>query len=141
MLRGVEFIGEAEDLFMNLESVMEILGHDWCADDIYTYMNEFREGKYSGQELKNALPELAEQVFVRLRRYPEGSAIDQIDTYEEYLESPSDVIILFYDGGYCQIYAKDEEITHRLYKLAARHEFEDIEYVYDENDGRTGMHF
>lgn len=120
---------------------MNLLGYDWYIDDVYTCLNEFREGRYTAHELKDALLELSMQSFVRLRRYPKGAEITEIDTYEEYLEGPCNVIILFYDGGYCQIYAKDEAVTHNLYRVAEKYRFEDIEYVYGWNDGRTRMHF
>ena len=137
MLRGISFIDNADKLFLNLESAMDISGHDWYVDDIYG--NDYREGRYSAQELRDALPDISEFCFVRMRRYPVGACISAIMTYDEYLQSQCDVLILFYDGGYCQIYSKDEAVTHKLYGLAEQYGFDNLKYVSDENDSRTGM--
>lgn len=54
--------------------------------------------------------------FVRIRRYTVGSAVGSVDTYEEYLKDDCDMLILLYDGGFYEIYAKDESLSENMYK-------------------------
>lgn len=115
--------------------------YDWFIDDVDCNDLPFREGRYSRSELKAALPKLADLSFARIRQYPIGAAIDKIDTYNDYVQSDCELLALFYDGGFYELYAKDEALLHRLFQFASEHGFEQIEFKSEANDSRNRMFF
>lgn len=142
MLRGVSFQdGNAEVFFRSLNELMDISMYDWCIDDVELNYFYYRPGRYSGSELKNALATLSSLSFVRIRRYPIGAPVDDIDSYEDYLESDCDMIILFYDGGFYETYEKDEDMIRNMFKFCIENGFKKVEVVDDHNDCRSCMHF
>lgn len=144
MLRGVSFESDhAGNFFPYLEKLMDVAKYEWYVDDVDLNYIEFRPGRYSGSEFKEALEELAGLSFARVRRYPVGSEVREMNAYEDYLQSDCSFLLLFYDGGYYQVYAKEEALTHRIYHLCAEmdQEFDHAEYVDDDNDERTRMFF
>ena len=142
MLRAVSFVGNyAENVFLHLMYLTGITEHEWYVDDVEFNYVYFREGRYSGDELKNALEDLSRLSFARIRRYPLKTDIDTIDEYKDYVESECDSLLLFYDGGYFEFYSKDVDTLHTIFKFGVENGFERIEYVDDANDVRTWMHF
>lgn len=142
MLRGVTFQWDrAEDFFLNLALLMDVITYDWYVDDIDLNGFEFQSGKFSGAAFKNILCKLSLLSFVRIRRYPIGSAVNDMDTYQDYLESDCDMLVLFYDGGFYELYEKDEDLIHRTFQLCAEKGFDQVEYTTDENDQRYRMYF
>ncbi len=142
MLRGVRFTGNGGgDFFPNLDSLMDVSMYDWYIDDVDLNYLYYRDGRYSGLEFQKALSELPALSFARVRRYPVGLDVNPIDTYEEYLASSCDVFILFYDGGYYDVYTKEEDLSHRTYQLCVERGYDDVEYIEDGKDGRYRMHF
>ena len=141
MLRGVDFRAKAWDVFPNLANVMDVLAYDWYIDDVDMNYFKFQSGRYSGREFKNALAEITELSFARIRRYPIGANVCEINCYEDWRKSACDLLILFYDGGFFEIYAKEEKLIHEIFKLCRKTNLEHIEFLTDENDVRTHMYF
>ena len=54
------------------------------------------------------------------------------------MESKSEKVGLVADGDYIQIYAKDQKVIELMYENALNQGFY-VEYVTDENDGRTRL--
>ncbi|PGV60602.1 hypothetical protein COD94_19685 [Bacillus cereus] len=77
-------------------------------------------------------------IFADLKAYPKGEAAVDIETYEEFKESKCEVVILVVDSQYIQIYAKDQKAIKLMYENAMNQGFY-VEYVTDENDGRTRL--
>ena len=142
MLRGVSFKWDcAEDFFSVLNQLMDVAAYDWSIDDVELNDFEFPSGRLSGEAFKNVLCELSRLSFARIRRYPIGSPVHNMNTYEDYLESNCDVLILFFDGGFYELYEKDEDLIHRTFQLCTKKGFDRVEYTTDENDGRYRMYF
>lgn len=142
MLRGIEFQQDnAEKFFLHLDELINIAMYDWFIDDVDCNDLPFQEGRYSGSELKAALPKLADLSFARIRQYPIGAVIGKIDTYSDYAQSDCELLLLFYDGGVYELYAKDEALLHRLFQFASEHGFEQIEFKSEANDSRNRMFF
>ncbi|WP_433774232.1 DUF2691 family protein [Bacillus wiedmannii] len=77
-------------------------------------------------------------IFADLKAYPKGEAAIDIETYEEFKESKCEVVVLVVDSQYIQIYAKDQKAIKLMYENAMNQGFY-VEYVTDENDGRTRL--
>lgn len=141
-MRGVTFEeGSAEKVFGNLSELMDVVQYDWYIDDLDLNYIGFRSGKYGGEAFRNVLGELSELSFARIRRYPVGAQIDRIDTYEEYAESNCGFLILFYDGGFFELYEKDEALVAKTMDFCLKHAFENAEYIDGAPGGRKDMHF
>ena len=147
MLRGLGFLCEPDLFFNSLPSAMDLTAYDWYIDDVEWNYFYFRPGKYTGKEFLSSLSDFSCLSFVRIRRFPTGTEEDfmksqPMDTYEEdFLNGACDLLILFYDGGFTEIYAKDENLTHRMMDVFGKAGVQKLEAKYDYNDGRTGMSF
>ncbi|UYW68958.1 DUF2691 family protein [Bacillus cereus] len=77
-------------------------------------------------------------IFADLKAYPKGEIVLDIETYEEFKESKCEIVVLVADSNHIQIYAKDQKAIELMYEKAWNQGFY-VEYVTDENDGRTRL--
>lgn len=77
-------------------------------------------------------------IFADLKAYPKGEIAIDIETYEEFKGSKCEVVVLAVDAQYIQIYAKNQKAIELMYENAQNQGFY-VEYVTDENDGRTRL--
>lgn len=77
-------------------------------------------------------------IFADLKAYPKGEEVVDIETYEEFKESKCELVLLVADYAYVTVYAKDQEAIELMYENAIDQGFY-VEYVTDENDGRTRL--
>lgn len=140
-LRGVSFQIHGNDFIEHICKLMNVLDYDWYIDDMMANFADFRDGFYSGAEALEFFNHPDQLMFARIRRYPRGSIIGEIDTYAEYVNSECDLFILFYDNGYYQVYAKQIELIRAMYELCASERYINAEYITDTNDGRTRMSY
>ncbi|MBJ8105670.1 MULTISPECIES: DUF2691 family protein [Bacillus cereus group] len=77
-------------------------------------------------------------IFADLKAYPKGEEVVDIETYEEFKESKCELVLLVADGTYVTVYAKDQKEIKSLYENAQNQGYY-VEYVTDENDGRTRL--
>ena len=143
MLRGVSFEEEtAENFFCNLLELMDVTLYDWFVDDVLDYNYKyFRPGKYSGEEFGMALEELSTLSFARIRRYPIDQQIHNIDVFEDYERSACDFLLLFYDGGYYEVYEKDKDMISLTMDYCIRFGFDKVAYIDDADFARSYMHY
>lgn len=142
MLRGIEFEADnTESVLRNLDAIMDASQYVWYIDDTDLNYFYFRSGIYSGKEFKDALDTISTLSFARIRRYPLGAQIDCVDEYEDFIKSDCDLLILFFDGGYYEVFGKEEEILLRIMDICQKYGYENTRYVFDAEDERTYMHF
>lgn len=142
MLRGINFEADnAEKVFFKLDSIMDVAQYTWYIDDTDLNFYIFPCGEYGGKEFKAALEELSLLSFARIRRYPAGAQIDCIDAYEDFIRSDCDFLMLFYDGGFYEVFGKDEKLMSDVMDLCQKEEYEKVRCVYDGKDERHYMHF
>lgn len=115
--------------------------YEWYVDDVELNYRPFRSGKYSGIKFCNALDSLSNLSFVRIRRYPIGAFVERIDEYTDYIESDCDLLLLYFDGGFFEIYAKDKNLIRAIFNFCADNGVEDLEYINDDAATRCWMHF
>ncbi|PAQ13423.1 hypothetical protein CD798_15130 [Bacillaceae bacterium SAOS 7] len=77
-------------------------------------------------------------IFADLRAYPK-STLANIETYEEFLNSECELVLLVVDSCYVTIYCKSNRITELLYRNAKECGFEDVQYITNEDDTRTRL--
>lgn len=146
MLRGIELKDNKQMIFSDLHTLMKIEEYDWYIDDVDWNYFYFRPGKYTGKEFVEALDKILTLSFVRAWRFPSNTDESlmketPMDKYADFLKSGCDLLILFYDGGFCEIYSKDESLTIQIMELCKRSNYENVEYKYDHNDARTRMYY
>ena len=141
-MRGISFeVNDARDFWLCLDRLTDVSAYDWYVDDVDLNYYDYPQGRYSGGSFRRSLDALAALSFVRIRRYASGAKIDEIDTYEEFLQSNCDMLILFYDGGFCEVYAKDRDLIAGAAELCDKYNFEHVRYIENRDDERTDMHF
>lgn len=77
-------------------------------------------------------------IFVDLQAFPPGE-VSAVDTYEDFLTSSCQVIVLVVDCSYVTIYCKNQQAIALLYQQAVQLQFENVAYITDENDTRTRL--
>jgi hypothetical protein len=78
-------------------------------------------------------------IFADLKAFPKRKEVNNIETYEEFLNSECELVLLVVDSVYTTIYCKDKEKLKLLYRNAKECGFEDVQYITDDNDGRTRL--
>ena len=92
-----------------------------------------------GEEFRNLLENNKHYViFADLQAYPKREFSD-IETYDEFLKSKCELILLVVDCCDVTIYCKNKGTTELLYKNATDCGFENVTYITDENDTRTRL--
>ncbi|MED1040294.1 DUF2691 family protein [Bacillus mycoides] len=151
MKRGifVDIPNENDNLLWKVLKPIDITSFDWRVEKEESYFilpdglgtELFSEDNkvMSGLELKKLIKDnIYYLIFADLKAYPKGEEVVDIETYEEFKESKCKVVVLVADGDYIQVYAKNQEEIEMMYENAIDQGFY-VEYVTDENDGRTRM--
>ena len=139
MKRGIFFIESGGNFFAELEHFTEISGHIWLVDDTEFNHYECKAGEYEGEAFRSAYPELSEACFARVRQYPMNAKPAAIDSFEDYLESDCEMLILYYDGGDYELFAKDELLLERAYAFCRERSVRRMDFMCDGD--RSWMHF
>lgn len=74
-----------------------------------------------------------------LKAFPKGKSIEEVLTYEEFLNCQCQFVLLVIDSSYVAVYCKDNETLDDLYLNAVRKGFENVKYITNENDFRTKL--
>ena len=72
--------------------------------------------------------------------YPAGVCPHEIDTYEDFVNSKCEMIVLAYDGSYVEVYCKQAQWIHRLLQNAKAIPGTQFCPKYVETDTRTTMY-
>lgn len=77
-------------------------------------------------------------IFANLKAFSKGPVKD-IRTYETFLDSNCELVLLIVDSTFVDIYCKDQQLIESLYTHALSRSFEDVAYLTDANDTRTSL--
>ena len=151
MKRGiiVDIPNEYDNLLWKVLKPIDITLFDWRVENEESYFRLpdglgselFSEDNkvMSGLELKKLIKDnIYYLIFADLKAYPKGEVLGDIETYEEFKESKCELVLLVADCTYVTIYAKDQKAIELMYENALNQDFY-VEYVTDENDGRTRL--
>lgn len=118
-------IGNGESYMVNNEQLEELFSEDRDIID--------------GAELKKQLENDEYYIiFADLKAYLHDE-FSTIDTYEEFMESQCELVLLVVDCSYVTMYCKNKKDMELLYDNAIDCGFENVEYITDENDTRTRL--
>ncbi|MCY7756853.1 DUF2691 family protein [Bacillus inaquosorum] len=78
-------------------------------------------------------------IFVELQAYPFGQAVNLVQTYEEFVDSDCELVLLLADSSYVSIYCKDRNVIEKLFINALKNDSEEVQLITDDNDTRTGL--
>ncbi|MBF4696041.1 DUF2691 family protein [Fusibacter ferrireducens] len=149
MIRGIEFLlpdGHDRHLYHILKSIN--LENKVCYiefNEVYFKSKDrhfedfFIKNAYNGQELTAHIHAHEHFIiFFEVFIYPEKGIYEQIESYNDFIESDCEMILLISDSVYCEVYHKSEVILQRLFKIFEKLGYEGIIYK-DENDSRYRM--
>lgn len=78
-------------------------------------------------------------IFVDLKGFLKKSDVREIATYQEFVESECQFVLLLVDSSYVTIYSKDQITIKNIFAKAASAGYKNIEYITDENDERITL--
>ncbi|MBK5447116.1 DUF2691 family protein [Bacillus sp. TH22] len=151
MKRGitVDIPNENDNLLWKVLKPIDISSFDWWVGSEESYLvarGGLDEALFpeepsivEGLDLKRLFKDnIYYVIFADLKAYPKGGKVVDIETYEEFKESKCELVLLVADCTYVTVYAKDQEAIELMYENAIDQGFY-VEYVTDENDGRTRL--
>lgn len=77
-------------------------------------------------------------IFVDIKAFQPNMS-SEIATYEDFLHSTCEFVLLVTDSQDVTIYCKDPQMLNSLYENASWHGFEDVTYITSHNDSRTRL--
>lgn len=101
--------------------------------------NYFDKDRYSGNEFEYVIrDENCYAVLLNLQAYINEKDFTNIRSYYDFVNSKCELIIFINDNTRVDIYAKDMGLIEIIKRNAEQNKFEDIKYITEENDQRTG---
>lgn len=116
----------------NIESQCEVWADSQGSDF-------FKLKYYDGKNFSKHIRSRHFIVFLKLQAYFETGEFGDIHTYEEFLACSCQILLLINDCEFVEIYAKDQKVIKTLFENALAHNYKEVEYITDINDGRTRM--
>lgn len=136
--------------FDNIERLLDYLCFkEICLEQVYFYVVDsiYTSAKKSFVMPRHFLPEYlsviqkSHAVFdcLVLHIYPIGKAEEEIETYEDFLRSSCEMIVLIYDGYFMEIYSKKQTWLYSLLKTAKNTTGISVRKKTESSDTRTEM--
>lgn len=102
----------------------------------------FKSRKYTGKEFSDLIKQKYYVIFLKLQGYKEKHNYYEIHTYEDFLKSDCQIIVLAYDNNFFELYLKDEKLTEVFYNhLKTLADIEDLQYITDDSYSRNNFDF
>lgn len=147
MLRGISFLKEnGRGRLCEIFDGIDVTDFNWYyVDDeseVWTDKeNEeyFDKKYYNGKEFSRCIDKNGYVIFLKLQAYLGDAKTENITSYEEYVKSNCQIIVLIYDCEYVEIYCKDTELIKAVFEQAQRMNYRDVELITDKNDCRTSF--
>ena len=142
MRRGISFVSDSssDQVLKKVFSNIECEDNDWIIDDVSNAFDPgLLKGKFAGNMFKKTIQEQDDYQFVRIRRYPLGEIIDKIDSYEDFLASSCTLILLCVDGGFYDIYSKNQRELEIISDICNDLDIT-VETITDDTDARYHLH-
>ncbi|AXH99026.1 DUF2691 family protein [Sporosarcina sp. PTS2304] len=152
-MRGISFEipNEHSNYLSTILAGIPIENYEWIVDgwnESYIVENGnlendlFTDGKISGELLYILI---SEQIYyliaVTLQAFSKNSLTKQqtIATYEQFLESECQIVLLVIDSTFLTLYVKDQKLLHIIQRNAVGAGFKNILYITEENDTNTSL--
>lgn len=152
MKRGIQFqIPNEYGRFLGeILKPIKIADYDWFVGGEESYLVDkdgLGESLFPDQVMGMAGEELQKiiegnqyyLIFANLKAYRTGTAIIDIETYEDYAESSCQLALLVIDSSYVALYIKDAKKREEMLKHIKRLGYEALDYITDNNDLRERL--
>lgn len=148
MVRGVEFeiLQQNANVLWQMLNCINIEDCEWYAvDGQEEVWNEkgnedfFKTQHFSGKDFAQKVKSNHKIIFLKLQAYFLDGIFSDVQTYEEFLKSNCQIIVLVTDCEYVEIYCKDINLLNQLYHHALSQEYKNVRYITDDNDHRETM--
>lgn len=145
MIRGLTFTISQEIKYplSNILSGVNTEEYSWfCVPNQEEIWNSKRDAPffdktdYTGKEFSNLLKLDCYIIFLKLQAYHSKNKYCNIHSYEDFLISDCQLLLLIYDCESVEIYCKNEDTSKTLYNNAINQKFSDVMYITDSNDIR-----
>ena len=94
---------------------------------------------YNGSDFQNLIQTNHYIIFLKLQAYFIPGTVESLHTYNDFIHSNCQLILLINDCQYVEIYAKAQNVIDSLLRTAKANGYKAVDYITDRNDGRTKM--
>lgn len=130
-------------LFLNN---IEIRNYNWYNIDNQSEIYDetlnfsfFNKNCYSGEDFFNIIQLNYFIDFLKIQAYLGSDRYENINSYEDFINSDCQMIILIYDCKYVEIYSKNEMEIYAIYQSAKNNKYMNISYITENNRDRNIM--
>lgn len=141
MIRGIRVkLPNEYDSFINtVLHGIDMKNYIWRIDEDQVFIGGgdflFSTDCYNGQDFERISSKPSYYVvFLNLKAFITGDINIEIKGYDDFLKSNCELIILVSDAIYMSIYAKNRNNIETIKFNAQKNNFQDIEYITQEND-------
>lgn len=151
-MRGIRFYIRKEygKYLWEILKPIDFLKYTWYVDqDEILFFNK-KEGKvfnnfftrdiFTGEEFKKCITK--DNYFicsVNIQAYPIDDPKDNILSYDDFKKSKCEILLLCVDSKYVELYSKNDIFIKRLFHMCMQNEYQNVEYITDENDDRAEL--
>ena len=142
-MRGISFtVSNSENVLKTIFTDVNCEKYWWniSEDEIYDKTDKpiFKKKYIDGKTFVNIITNQNHHViFVNIKAYPPNSPPSDLETYGDFIKSECQLNLLCADVIYYEIYAKDNLVVEAIRSNAIKNGFQNVDYITDENDGRT----
>ncbi|WP_010097253.1 DUF2691 family protein [Ornithinibacillus scapharcae] len=150
MVRGISFeIPNTYGTFLHdILHDLPLKEYIWKIDPVESYVIEqgqlgtplFQTTKLAGDELYDLVLQGDQYlIFVDLKAFPNEDTMIDITTFEEFLLSECQFVLLVVDSSFVRIYAKELDIINHLYRKTMDSGYKNIAIITEDNDKSTSL--
>lgn len=139
-MKGIRFKieNEYDNIFYKIFKNIDFNEYNWniVEDEIYILGGEFCFEKdcYPNKEFQNiAQFEKYYPVFANIQVYGKVDEVEDIQIYQDFINSKCQLILFITDNEFVDIYSKNEDWLNVIYQNAIENNFSNIRYIEDEN--------
>ena len=143
-IRGIECSlskGGIKDILIYLAKEPAEFYIPWCSriDNKHTLLPRASKNKHISALGLEALAQHCIWELV-LQIYPPEAGYDEIETYDDFINSACVLCLIYYDCGLLDMYVKSPAFLEKMRELLLQLNAEGIALITDANDGRTALH-
>lgn len=91
---------------------------------------------YNGKKFLETIKTNHFIIFLKLQAYSYNTEFFSIHTYDDFINSKCQLVLLVYDCNFIEIYAKDQDIITSVYDNALENNYLEVNYITCDNDKR-----
>lgn len=96
--------------------------------------------EYPGDEFKKVIANKDYLIYLaNIQAYPMGATKSEIRTYDDFVKSKCQLVFLCADSEFVDIYCKDKDVIKEIYNICISNDFNEVEFITDDNDVRTRL--